>query len=301
MRFFTGLTRFPIFICLGALSLCANAAEITVVGYNVYNYLPMKRTVDGKYGYAPKPEAEIDSLIKVIAELKPDILGVSEMGGKTELADLQSRLAKVGVDLPHTEWVQGVDKDRHVALLSRFPIIERNSVTDIPIAINGQAEAMQRGILDATVQVKENFPLRLVGAHLKSRRIVPEFDQAALRALESLELRKHIDAILKNQPETKLLVYGDFNDTKNEPPIKTLLSKKSGPATLEMIELSDEFGEKWTHYWKTADEYSRIDYMFASKALLPHLLVDKSFIPRIPNLLDASDHRPLVLKIQIPD
>lgn len=301
MRFFTGLNRLAIFIFFGALSLSANAAEITVVGYNVYNYLPMKRTVDGKYGYAPKPEAEIDALIKVIEEIKPDLLGVSEMGGKTELADFQSRLAKVGVDLPHTEWVQGADKDRHVALLSRFPIIERNSVTDIPIAINGQAEAMQRGILDATVQVNKTFPLRLVGAHFKSRRIVPEFDQAALRTLESLELRKHLDTILKNQPETKLLVYGDFNDTKNEPPIKTLLSKKSGSATLEMIDLSDEFGEKWTHYWKTADEYSRIDYMFASKALLPYLRVDKSFIPRIPNMLDASDHRPLVLKIQIPD
>ena len=86
MRFFTGLNRLAIFIFFGALSLSANAAEITVVGYNVYNYLPMKRTVDGKYGYAPKPEAEIDALIKVIEEIKPDLLGVSEMGGKTELA-----------------------------------------------------------------------------------------------------------------------------------------------------------------------------------------------------------------------
>ena len=296
-----GWSRLFIFCCWAVLALGLQAAEITVVGYNVYNYLPMKRSVDGKYGYAPKPESEIAPLIEVIAGLKPDILGVSEMGGKEQLADFQSRLAKAGVDLPHTEWVQGVDKERHVVLLSRFPITERNSVSEVPIAINGQAEGMQRGILDVTVEVTPQFPLRLMGAHFKSRRIVPEFDEAALRTLESLELRKHIEMVLAAKPDTKLLIYGDFNDTKNEEPIRNLLSRKNGPSSLKMIDFSDEFGEKWTHYWKTADEYGRIDYMFVSKALAPHILAEKSFIPRIPNLLEASDHRPLVLKIQIPD
>ena len=270
--------------------------------YNVQNYLPMDRRVDGKsLKNAPKPESEIAALVGVIAQVKPDVLGLCEMGGKDQVADLQTRLRAAGVDLPHTEWVQGADEDRHVVLLSRFPITARNSVGNIPITINGRPEGMQRGILDATVKISDQLDLRLLGVHLKSRRIVPEFDQKELRALEARELRKYIDAILQKNPETRLLVYGDLNDTKNEPPVKEVWGKKSSPLALHLIDFKDGRGEAWTHFWKVADEYSRIDYMFASSALLPLVLADKSHIAESPNLMDASHHGPLVLKLEVPE
>ncbi|HEY5792039.1 MAG TPA: hypothetical protein VIS74_01995, partial [Chthoniobacterales bacterium] len=145
MRAFAGGSRvLRWIIAAAALAMPLHAAEVTVVGYNVQNYLLMDRQVDGqKVKDAPKPENEVTALIHVITQLKPDILGLCELGGSAQLADLQNRLKQAGLDLPHAEWIQGADTDRHVVLLSRFPIVARNSVSDIPLTLNGQAAGMQ--------------------------------------------------------------------------------------------------------------------------------------------------------------
>lgn len=302
MSLSTGWNRFLLVSILVWAAFPAYAGEITIMGYNVANYLVMNRRVDGKSEKnAPKPESEINALVGIIAQVKPDILGLSEMGGREQLADLQSRLKAAGLDLPHSEWVQGADEERHVALLSRFPVVERNSIGNLPISVNGQATGMQRGILDATLEVSPKFNLRVLGVHLKSRRIVPEFDQAALRALEAAELRKYVEIILKKDASARFLIFGDFNDTKNEAPIKEVWGKKNSPFALHLIDFRDERGETWTHYWKVADEYSRIDYMFVSSALRPLVNAETSHIVNAPNLMDASDHRPVVLKLQTPE
>ena len=90
---------------------------------------------------------------------------------------------------------------------------------------------MNRGILDVTVEVNPGYRLRLVGAHLKSRRIVPDYDQALMRAKEAWSLREHIDEILAAAPNANLLLFGDLNDTKNEYPIREIIGWKGARTT----------------------------------------------------------------------
>ncbi len=59
----------------------------------------------------------------------------------------------------------------------------------------------------------------------------------------------------------------------------------------------DEVGDRWTHYWKIADEYSRIDYILVSPAMSHEYVPAKSRIYRSDFWYDASDHRPVFATI----
>ena len=278
------------------------AGNVVVASYNVENYLKMERKVDGKtVPDAPKPEQEIAAVIDVVKEINPDILGIVEMGDEKTLDEFRARLKAAGLDYPHKEWVRGTDAARHVALLSRFPIVARNSRDEVPFELNGKQMRVGRGILDVTVKLADNFLLHLVGAHLKSRREVPDLDQVAMRAKEAWYLREHLDKILQANPEEKLLLFGDMNDTKNEYPIKELLGSTRDPLRMKDLFLTDHYGYRWTHYWSSADIYSRIDYLMVSQGLWPDINMDKSGISSSRIWYKASDHRAIFTTIKVPE
>jgi endonuclease/exonuclease/phosphatase family metal-dependent hydrolase len=278
------------------------ARDVVVASYNVENYLKMKRGVGGKtVADAPKPEAEIAAVVEAIQELSPDVLGIVEIGEKADLEDLRSRLAAAGLEYPYQEWVKGSDPVRHVALLSKLPIVARNSLDEVAFELNGMQMHIGRGILDVTVELPDKSPLRLIGLHLKSRREVPEFDQVAMRAKEAWYVREHLNDVLKADPKLKLLVFGDLNDTKNEYPVKELLGSSKDPLRLKNLFLTDRYGYRWTHYWATADIYSRIDYLLVSLGLWPQIDMDKSGISSAKTWYKGSDHRAVFATIKVPE
>jgi endonuclease/exonuclease/phosphatase family metal-dependent hydrolase len=277
----------------------ARATEpFVVVSYNLENWLTTDRYVNNKHvSSKPKPETEKAAAVGVIAAHKPAVLGVIEMGSRDDLKDLQSRLKAAGLDYPHAEWHEGLDTDRHVALLSRFPIVERHSCS-VPFEINGRPEGIQRGILDVTVAPAPGERLRLIGLHLKSQRKVEEFDQEALRAKEAWFVRHYIDAILAKDPQTPLLLFGDLNTTPDTYPFKELLGAYGAPGRLTPIPLADSRGERWTHFFARADIYSRLDYFLASPALSRTIDRAASGIDDSRAWNQASDHRAIFLTVR---
>ncbi len=286
----------PAFFALAVCALAAPPDEIVFAGYNVENYAVAPRSESGSTA-SPKPEKERQALVKVIKEINPDVLGVCEMGSPDDFEDFKKRLAEAGLGYTDFEYVQAADPDRHLALLSRFPIGSRQSRTDISYELNGQQQKVKRGFLDVTVKVTPGMQIRFVGVHLKSKRAAEE-GEALLRRNEAHLLRQHVDEILANDPSTKLLVYGDFNDTKNEPPIQEIAGPRKAPNSLSDLWLKDQFGDRWTHYWKFADQYSRIDYIFANRALFQDVVLEKSRVYRSDFWNDASDHRPVIATIR---
>ncbi|HEY5895660.1 MAG TPA: endonuclease/exonuclease/phosphatase family protein [Chthoniobacterales bacterium] len=275
------------------------AREVTLMAWNLANYIRMDRTERGQSVRrdAPKPENEIRALIGIIASVKPDILGVCEMGKPEEFKSFLDRLKTAGLDYPYTEYVDGPDDERHVALASRFPIVARNSQANLSFELNGSRQFFKRGILDVTIEIDPAYRLRLLGTHLKSRREVVE-DEALLRRNEARLLRAHVRGILAGAPDENLLVYGDMNDTKDQPPIREIMGPKGAPDSLQDINLKDQYGDKWTHWWKFADEYSRIDYVFMSRGVRPEVVFSKCYVGRPQGWNEASDHRPLVVVIR---
>jgi endonuclease/exonuclease/phosphatase family metal-dependent hydrolase len=247
---------------------------------------------------APKPEDERQRVVKILAAIKPDILGVCEIGNADDLADLQKRLKAGGIDLPHTELAHGGDETRRLAILSRLPIKLRNSQTDLKYQLGAQTLPFQRGILHVTIPITPTFDLHCVGVHLKSKREITEADQVQMRRNEARLLRKHLDRIFTQEPGARILAYGDFNEHRNEPAISDIIgSPRTSDTAMQDVWLKDKDGEVWTHFWDAADTYARLDYCFASRLLRPHLDYRGCYIYSARDFDKASDHRPLVLKI----
>lgn len=278
-------------------------APIVFLFWNLKNYLAMERRVDGEViPDAPKPEKEIEAVVEAIAEAKPDVLGVCELGDTSFLEDLRDRLAKQGLEYPHTELVTSADGwNRNLALLSRFPIVARESRDDLTYLIDQTRFPIQRGLLDVTLAINDQYRLRCLGVHFKSKREIPEADQAEMRRNEAHLVREHIDGILGQAPGTNLLVYGDFNDTPNEPPVKTVRGRFGRDDYLSDLRPVDPFGFRWTHYWSWADTYARLDYTLVSQGLLPEINRDETLILHPSDWDTASDHRAIRVEIHPVD
>ena len=272
---------------------------IKVAFYNLKNYLAMDRRVNGELVLdAPKPEREIKHLIEGLGHIKPDVLAVCEIGDASYLRDFQRRLKEIGLDYPHTELLPSKSGfDRNLALLSRFPIKESHSRDDYTYRIYEQKFPFQRGVLDATVLVNKEYELRCIVLHLKSKREVPEADQAEMRLNEAQLARSHLDKIFQAEPDANVLVLGDLNEFRNEPPIKAVQGFFGGRGYLSAISLSDRYGFRWTHHWSFADSYSRFDYAMVSRGITGEVDRRESYIHHWENWDDASDHRPIVVSV----
>ncbi len=274
---------------------------VVFAAWNLRNYMlrPVK-SEGGRITTPAKAPESIAAVVETLREIRPDILGLCEMGTRKDLADLQRRLKKAGLDLPHKTWVDGPDKDRHLALLSRFPL-EVQHDTRTTFRLGGLPQRVRRGILDVTARARPDFPLRILGVHLKSARVVPEYDQAAFRRAESLILRQRVESILTEAPDTPLLVFGDFNDTKNSPVVKGVAGRAGTRKSLTVLPLADRLGDQWTYRWDESDEYSRIDFVMVNQPLRRLVRRGGTRVHRDKDWFTASDHRPLVVTIALPD
>ena len=278
-----------------------SAAQLRFLSYNIRNYLTMTRFIDGERRDRRKPPREVEALVRIIVAAKPDVLGICEIGTEEDLAELQDKLSEAGLHLEHSTYASGADDTRRLALLSRHPIIASHSagadgsLTYQSIDADNRPKefAMQRGILDATVQAGAR-QFRFLGVHLKSKREVPEGHQDLMRRHEAYLLRKHADRILENNPQALLCVYGDFNDTRRESPVRSIQGPTQSTRYLEPLSHKDSRGAVWTHYWDYQHVYSRFDYVLASRALRPLFDQEASLIIDDPGWSTASDHRALL-------
>ena len=275
--------------------------QLRFLSYNVRNYLTMSRFVDGKRTDRRKPAREVEALVRIIVEARPDVLGICEIGTREDLAELKSKLAAAGLNLEHTEYAGGADDTRRLALLSRHPIVAADSqgaggslnYQSVDADNRPKEFSMQRGILDATVEVGTRR-IRFLGVHLKSKREVPEGHQDLMRRHEAYLLRKHADRILQETPGILLCVYGDLNDTRRESPVRSIQGPTQSTRYLEPLSHKDSRGEVWTHYWDYQHLYSRFDYVLASRSLRPLFNQKDSHIIDDPQWSTASDHRALL-------
>lgn len=279
-----------VFLFIAFCCACSGAEDKGVVfcAYNLRNWVGEDQRSTKGQPAKPKTEQEREAVVQVLRDVQPDILGVCEMGSRAQFEDFLARVKPLG--LVHAEYVEASDPDRHLALVSRFPIAARGSRADVRFMLGGVEQLMRRGILDVTIQVAPDYQLRCIGAHLKSK--LPSAEgEAIVRRFEASKVRLHLDGILKATPDANVICYGDFNDTRNEPVFQEISGIRNSAGFMDAIPAKDEYGDRWTHYWKEADQYSRIDFIFASKGLVPEIVRESGRVNRSGVWNDASDHR----------
>jgi endonuclease/exonuclease/phosphatase family metal-dependent hydrolase len=270
------------------------SSGLRFITYNVENWLTMDRNVGGKnIKGASKPDSQKRAVIDILTRHSPDILGLCEIGEESDLKEIQEKLKIAGLDLPHSYYTGGSDPVRHLGLLSRFPILSTAKPTTEIYSLNGQVFAINRGVLDATIETNGKF-YRFIGLHLKSKRDSDQGDQEAIRLNEARLVRLHVDEILSTHSDAKIVVYGDLNDTRSTPAIKELTGKYKAANYLTPLAAKDRQGNAWTYYWDLHDIYSRIDFIMVSKALRDEVDYTASKIIDDENWAEASDHRPVL-------
>ncbi len=279
--------------------------RVRVATYNVENYVLAATDSRGA-----KTEASKAKVAAVLHAAHADIVALQELGGPAALEDIRTRTRALGLDYPHFAWVQGFDTNIQVGLLSRFPISAQRPHTNDTYLLGGRRFRVSRGILEAEIRIPPEYPLTVFTTHLKSRRTVAEADEAEMRLAEARILREKIDARLRLSPGANIVVLGDFNDTKDTPPIRTLIGR--GRDALVDTRPSEDNGDTgftpnprweprtvtWTHYYGKEDSYSRIDYLLLHPNAAREWIAAESRLVVVPDWGLASDHRPVSLLLE---
>jgi endonuclease/exonuclease/phosphatase family metal-dependent hydrolase len=272
-----------------------SSGGLRFIAYNVENWLTMDRYADGKtLPSRPKPESQKSAALALLARHSPDVVGLCEIGTLADLKEIQSGLSAAGVDLPHLHFESGADPVRRLGFLSRFPITATSTPERSEYRLEGKSYAIQRGILDATIEA-DGKTYRFLGAHLKSKLESDQADQAEMRVHEARLLRRHVDQVLESNPHAKLVVYGDFNDTRSTTTVRTITGNYQSAGYLTLVPAKDTRGESWTYRWALHDLYSRIDFIAVSASMRPEVDVQQSRVIDDPDWQDASDHRPILV------
>lgn len=304
--------RFTVGGLLGLLLVFQSAAgTFRIATYNVENYLDQPTETRRQV----KSAAAKAKVCESIRAMKPDVLALQEMGRESALLELRDALKAEGLDFPHWEHVKGFDTNIHVAVLSRFPIVARRSHTNASFLLGGRRFFVSRGFAEVDIRVNDRYTFTLLAAHLKSRRPVPEADEAELRLAEARLLRTRVEEILTANPQANLVVLGDLNDTYNSPSTRAILGPR-GPMRLVDTRPAERNGDNlphptnpafhprnvtWTHFYGVDDTYSRIDYILLSPGMAREWVTNETFIVTVPNWGQGSDHRPIVATIEALD
>jgi endonuclease/exonuclease/phosphatase family metal-dependent hydrolase len=298
------MKRFCAVFFLATLSFSTSFAAETfrVATYNVENYLDQP-TESRPYVKSTEARAKIRESIRA---LNPDVLALEEIGTTNALLELRDSLKADGLDFPYWEHVSGADTNIHVAVLSKFPIVTRHPHTNDNFLLDGRRFRVSRGFAEVEIQVATNFTFTLIATHLKSRRPVPDVDEAEERFEEAKILRGIIDEHFKANPNAKLIILGDFNDTKDSDSTKKIIGR--GKLKLTDTRPAERNGDNvpgqppyfeprnvaWTYFYGADDTYARIDYILLSPAMVRDWVKEETYIPTISNWGIGSDHRPIV-------
>jgi endonuclease/exonuclease/phosphatase family metal-dependent hydrolase len=278
------------------------AETFRVATYNVENYLDQP-TESRKFVKSARAKAKVCESIRA---LNPDVIAVEEMGSTNALMELRDSLKAKGLDFPYWEHVQGWDTNIHIAVLSKLPIATRHPHTNDSFLLDGRRFSVGRGFAEVDIRVATNYTVTLIATHLKSRRPVPEADEAQLRLEEAKVLRGIVDEHFKADANAKLIVLGDFNNVKSSDSTKEIIGRgkfkltdtrpaeRNGDNTPNEIPRFEPRNVTWTHYYGVEDTYSRIDFILLSPAMARDWVTNETYALTIPNWGVGSDHRPIV-------
>lgn len=266
--------------------------NVRVAFMNLHNYADPAST-------DVKPAPSRRAVWQLLAETDADIVVLAEVGNRAALDQIADGIAKIDPSRNYTYryLLQAEDRVRHLAVLAKFaPAIEDHR-DDATYSLRDETLPVRRGFAYAVFEWANGYQLHIVGAHLKSKVYHPK-GQTDMRRYEARYLRYLIDDIQKKTPEANILVLGDFNDTMDSSPLKTLFARRKSEVR-ELFDLRplDDTRTSWTHWWRQADAYVRIDYALSSYFLLPEIVHDETRLAFPADWALASDHRALLVTL----
>ena len=264
-----------------------------------YNTLNMFDDQDDPYhtdeGTPSKSREELEHLAQSIAELNADIVAFQEVENRFYLERFVNVfLAELGYDyVVHFEGndIRGID----VCLISRVPIGPVRSYRHLTFpGPNDSIRKFNRDLLAVTIEPPGAEPLEVWVVHLKSNSGGREFAEP-VRMGEARQVRKLLDQQLSADPEARILVLGDFNDTWESETLKTIVGEGSMALWSTTSELSGELPDTFNR----GEYQSMIDFILCSPAMAKKYVKDSFRVVPGATETTGSDHNPVSVRFRL--
>ena len=198
------------FFLLLLLPILLSATTFKVASYNVQNLFDDIRNgseyddyIPGKHNWTSRMvDIKLNHTAEVLCDLDADIIALQEIENEAILIRLQKRLKRVGCAYPYRAITRKKRTAIHVALLSRFPIVDEREVR-----VNYSDR--DRNILEATLRI-DGHPLVIFVNHWKSK---SRSGKESRRIHYARALMKRIAHLPKGR---EYLIVGDLNSHYDE-------------------------------------------------------------------------------------
>lgn len=186
----------------------ADAKTFKIASYNVENLFDLIKNGTEYPEFYPSTgyrwnkstfEIKVANIAEVLRDIGADVVALQEIESRDALLSLRKRLKAIGADYPYYEIADGKNTVVKCALLSKFPIIEKDE-----IQVDNE---FARNILKATIDV-DGRRLILYVNHWKSKR-----DPESMRLPYARALKKEIDNLAD---DADFILIGDFNSDYHE-------------------------------------------------------------------------------------
>lgn len=237
------------------------------------------------------PEKSRDALEKVAAAIRKvnaDVVALQEVESRGFLERFVT-LFLPDMGYSHIVHFEGNDKRGiDVALLSRAPIGEVTSRRHLEfVGPDGVTRRFQRDVPAITVMPSDAAPFEIWPVHFKSRSDSADTSEP-IRLAEAAEMRRLLDAEFAANPDARIVVAGDFNDTRESKSMAIVLG--SGATEMwapEPRETSDSLVDP-----EFPEGRAPIDFITCSPAMRKLFIEESAEVRRAPPSQDGSDHDP---------
>jgi len=269
--------------------------SLTLATLNTYNLFDEH---DDPYhadeGTRAKPRDELDRLAAMIREIDADVLALQEVENRYYLERfVAAKLEGAGYDNVvcfDSNDRRGID----CAVLSRWPVGPVTSYRHLRFSDgSGGTRGFSRDLIAVTVEPPGYPSFEVFVVHYKSKR-GGEKATERIRVAECLATRKIIEDRLRRDPNSRIFLCGDFNDTFDSAPLKALCGDGAGALRNFLKDLDPE-----AVTFNKPPNLSVIDFVFASPAMAAEY-VDGSYGIRPGSIeTSGSDHNPIVAKFKL--
>ncbi len=236
---------------------------ITVASLNALNLFDDKDDpYHGDEKTATKLRKDLDLLAQSIRQIDADVLVLQEVENRGYL-ELFNRALLADLGYKHVVLTEGNDRRGiDVAILSRVPVGPVISYRHLRFPdTNGNEMTFRRDLLHAIIEPEEGRPIHVLGVHLKSKFGGKKSD--AIRTGEARAIRGVLDDLFAADPESQILLCGDFNDTIDSRPLQTIL----GNGKTKLTSFYSDVPEKSRITYNKEPYLSMIDFIFASPTM----------------------------------
>jgi endonuclease/exonuclease/phosphatase family metal-dependent hydrolase len=263
--------------------------QIVISIFNVENLFD---DADDPYSHDEgTPGKSRDALEKIAAAIRrvnADVVALQEVESRGILERFVTLfLPEMGYS--HVVHFEGNDKRGiDVALLSRAPIGEVTSRRHLEFSgPDGVTRRFQRDVPAITVMPRDSAAFEIWPVHLKSRSDSADTSEP-IRLAEAAEIRRLLDAAFAANPDARIIVAGDFNDTRESKSMAIVFGSGATemwapkPRETPDSQVDPEF----------PDGRAPIDFITCSPAMRKLAIEDSAEVRRAPPSLDGSDHDP---------